>query len=87
MNSAKLRRSRDVSEPKGSKIVNRFTISHLVIFQHGLGFQSRRDELVHQAADLIAKSQLGGRPPDLQPPHISSGRHRTARPVRGVLAL
>jgi len=86
MNGAKLRRSRDVPEPLGSKIKNRFRVSYLAMFLHGLWFQSQADELVHQAADPIAKSQLTGRSHCRHPLYISSGEHRTASPIRGKSA-
>jgi hypothetical protein len=63
MNTAKLRRSRDVSEPQSSRIKNAFNIRYLAMFKHGFRLQSDRDQSVHQAAELIAKSQLTGRHP------------------------
>lgn len=87
MNSAKLRRSRDVSELQGSKIEKRFRIRHLAMLNMVFCVGSHREELARQAADLIAKLLIYGRPRRTERPHISSGRHRTASPIRGVPTL
>jgi hypothetical protein len=87
MNSAKLRRSRDVSELYQVKVENRFKISNLAMLPHGFGSQCQWDELAHQATGLIDKSVLAGRRPLVQVRHISSGRQPTACPVGGVSTL
>jgi hypothetical protein len=87
MNPAKLRRSRDVSERHGSKIAKRFRIRHLAMLNMAFFVGSHGEELARQDADLIAKLLIYGRPRRTEGPHIFSGRHSTASPIRGVPTL
>jgi hypothetical protein len=87
MNSAKLRRSRDVSEPPGSKIENCFEIGDLAAQDQVPVVECGGEESAHQTADLITKFRLTGPPADLQPPHISSGRDCTPRSLHAVTVL
>jgi hypothetical protein len=84
MNTAKLRRSQDVSEVHRGKFENIFQISNLAMLNMAFCVGDNGEELAHQAADLIAKSPICGRPPSMQAWHISSGRYSAACPNRGV---
>jgi len=86
MNSAKLRRSRDVSKLQASKIERRFIISHLAMLDMGFCAVFNGKELARQATDTIAKLLICGRPRRKEP-HISSGRDSTASLIGGVHSL
>ena len=87
MTSAKLRRSRDVSVPDPIKIENLFRVSALDE-QAGASRAGRKgDDHVHQASDVVAKSQLTGGPACRECSYVISGEHRTAQAIRGASPL
>ena len=87
MNTAKLRRSRDVSEPYRVKIKNTFIISDLAMLNMAFYVGSNGEESAYQVAVLLAKSQLTGRQRRRQSLYIFSGEHPTAHPSSWVFPL
>ena len=87
MSPAKLRRSWDVSQLQRSKIEKRFRIRHLAMLNMAFCIGSHGEELARQAVDAIAKLLICGRPRRTGRPHISSGTHSTASPIRGASLL
>jgi hypothetical protein len=85
MNSAKLRRSRDVPEHEPVKIKKRFRSNNLPLLKHGFFMEIEIGELVPEGPDLSKRSRLSHRADRLSNAHIISGRQVLRLQIGGIL--